>query len=178
MNTALQNTISVYFKGERTEMIAFLAFASLLVIAAVFLWMSKDTFARPLAVVLALTSAVAFSVAVPLLLRDGPHRDKLLATSRADLRSVLEKETARMEIVLRNYPIYRYGYLAMILAVVVLVAFFRSPTTLGISVGLLVFAATGLVVDHYSEERAMVYHAQLLQAAQVDGPSSFRPSSP
>ena len=139
-------------------MITFLAFATVLVITAIGLWSTRDAFARPLAIVLVACAVASCSVSIPLLLRDGPHKARLLERiGQGEAATVVQEETARMETVARNYPYYRYLYAAVILAVVVLVFFFRNATTLGISVGLLVFAATGFVVDHYSETRAEVY---------------------
>lgn len=83
---------------------------------------------------------------------------------QGEAANVVAEETARMETVARNYPYYRYLYAAVILAVAVMMLFFRNATTLGVSVGLLVFAATGLVVDHYSETRAEIYLSHLKDA--------------
>jgi hypothetical protein len=110
---------------------------------------------------LVICATVAFSTAIPLLLRDGPLRDGVLqAVERGD-PAVLATETSRMEQVLKGYPMYRIAFVAAALAAVVLVLFFRNANTLGLSTGLLVFAATGFVVDHYSETRAKVYHERL-----------------
>ena len=157
--------ITAYFQGERAEMISFLAFAAVLVVAAILLWTTRDAFARPLAIVLMACAAVSCSVAIPLLLRDGPHKESLLKRIEGgEVTKVLQNETARMETVVRNYPYYRYLYAAAILAVVVMMLIFRNATTLGVSVGLLVFAATGLAVDHYSETRAEIYLSHLKDA--------------
>ena len=143
-------------------MISFLAFAAVLMITAIGLWSTRDVFARPLAIVLVACALVSCAVSIPLLLRDGPHKDRLLERiGKGETVNVVQEETARMETVARNYPYYRYLYAAVILAVAVMMLFFRTATTLGVSVGLLVFAATGLVVDHYSETRAEIYLSQL-----------------
>ena len=67
-----------------------------------------------------------------------------------------------MAVVNRNYATYRYLYAACLLAALALMLFWRNPTTSGIAVGLMVFAATGLVVDHCSGSRAAIY-AEALQ---------------
>ena len=158
MSEPLRSAIDIYFRGERAEMIAFLAFACLLVVAAVLLWVSTDRFARALSVTLGLIAVVAFSVAVPLLLRDGPHAERLRERlAQGEEAGVRADEGARMAVVNRNYATYRYLYAACLLAAAALMLFWRNPTTSGIAVGLMVFAATGLVVDHYSETRAAVY---------------------
>ena len=162
MSTDLRQAVDLYFRGERAEMIAFLAFGGVLVLAAVLLWATHDRFARSLAVPLGLLAIVAFGVAVPLLLRDGPHAEKLrVRIAQGDDAGVRAEEGARMAVVNRNYAYYRYLYAAVMLAAIGLMLFWRNATTSGIAVGLLVFAATGLVVDHYSEERAADYTAAL-----------------
>jgi hypothetical protein len=166
MTDQLRTAIDVYFRGERAEMIAFLAFACVLVVAAVLLWTSADRFARALSVTLGLIAVVAFSVAVPLLLRDGPHAERLRERlAQGEEAGVRADEGARMAVVNRNYAYYRYLYAACLLAAAALMLFWRNPVTAGIAVGLMVFAATGLVVDHYSESRAAIY-ARELQAVR------------
>lgn len=166
MTDQLRTAIDVYFRGERAEMIAFLAFAGMLVVAAVLLWASADRFARALSVMLGLVAVVAFSVAVPLLLRDGPHAERLRERlAKGDEIGVRTDEGARMDVVNRNYAYYRYLYAASLVAAAALMLFWRTPVTSGVAVGLMVFAATGLVVDHYSESRAALY-AQELQAVR------------
>ena len=162
MSIDLRQAVDLYFRGERAEMIAFLAFGGMLVLAAVLLWATHDRFARSLSVPLGLVAIVAFSVAVPLLLRDGSHAERLRARiAQWDDAGVRADEGARMAVVNRNYTYYRYLYAAAMLVAIGLMLFWRNATTSGIAVGLLVFAATGLVVDHYSEERAAVYTAAL-----------------
>ena len=162
MSTDLRQAVDLYFRGERAEMIAFLAFGGMLVLAVGLLWATQDRFARSLAVPLGLVAIVAFSVAVPLLLRDGPHAERLRARiAQGDDARVRADEGARMAVVNRNYAYYRYLYASAMLVAIGLMLVWRNATTSGIAVGLLVFAATGLVVDHYSEERAAVYTAAL-----------------
>jgi len=163
MTTDLRSAIDVYFRGERTEMIFFLVFAGILVVTAIVLWMTHDRFARSLSVVLALCALIACSTALPLMFRDGPHAERLRERiAQGDEAGVRADEGARMAIVNRNYAYYRYLYAAAVLIAIGLALFMRNATTSGIAVGLLVFAATGLVVDHYSEERAGIYTQHLL----------------
>lgn len=158
MNSSLRAAIDVYFRGERAEMIAFLAFGIVLVVATTLLWVSADRFARALSVTLGLVAIVAFSVAVPLLLRDGPHAEQLRERlERGEEAGVRADEGARMAVVNHNYAYYRFLYAACLLAAAVLMLFWRTTVTSGIAVGLMIFAATGLVVDHYSESRAAIY---------------------
>jgi len=160
----LRTSIETYFHGERVEMIAFLAFAAVLIIASIVLWTTRDAFARPLAIVLFASALVSCSTAIPLLLRDGPNKQALLQQLEQGNARAMSDELARMEAVVRNYPYYRYLFVAAILAAAVMALFFRNATTLGVGVGLLVFGATGFVVDHYSQQRAEVYIEQLKSA--------------
>lgn len=166
MPTDLRSAIDVYFRGERTEMIAFLVFAGILVVTAIMLWLTQDRFARSLSLVLAVCALIACSTALPLMFRDGPHAEQLRERiAQGEEAGVRVDEGARMTIVNRNYAYYRYMYAILVLVAIGLALFMRNATTSGIAAGLLVFAATGLVVDHYSEERAAVY-TQHLQAAR------------
>jgi hypothetical protein len=155
-------SITEYFAGERSEMIAFLVYAGVLLLVAVLLFWTGDRFARSLAGCLVLAALIALGTAVPLLRRDGPLRDTLVTAVRTDdARPALAAERARMETVLSNYPRYRYGFVAAALVGLGLLLFTHGATSRGVTVGLLIIAATGVVVDQFSEARAERYRAAL-----------------
>jgi MFS family permease len=154
--------ITRYFAGERSEMIAFLIYAGALLIVAVVLFWTGDRFGRALSGCLVVASLIAVSTAVPLLRRDGPLRDALVAAVQTDgARPAVAVERARMDAVLANYPRYRYAFVASALVGLGLLLFTHGATSRGVTVGLLIIAATGVVVDQFSEARAERYRAAL-----------------
>ena len=139
-------------------MLALLVCGAIVVAGAIALWLTRDRFARGLAVMLVLMAGTLASVAIPLLLRDPKLRAGLAERIEAGAGdAAIAEETARMTKVMANYPIYRYGYVGMMIAAGVLALATRSGLAKGVATGLLLFAAAGLVVDHYSEERATKY---------------------
>lgn len=159
--------VTEYFQGERSEMMALVVFSAASVGVSIALFaMTKDRFAKGLASVLLAMAVVFLSVAVPLLSRDARQRQEVVHHMTAgDAEPMVARESARMSDVIGRYAYYRYGYAAMLVAAAIIALGMRSSLVNGIAVGLVVFAATGLVVDHYSEERARVYQTRLASEA-------------
>jgi hypothetical protein len=159
--------VTEYFQGERTEMMALVVFSAASVGVSIALFaVTRDRFAKGLASVLLAMAVVFMSVAVPLLSRDTLHRQEMVQRMTAlDAEPTVARENARMSDVIGRYAYYRYCYAAMLVAAAIIAVGTRSSLANGIAVGLLVFAATGLVVDHYSEERARVYRTRLASEA-------------
>ena len=165
--TDLTALVQQYFAGEREEMLLLLGFAVLLAIAGMVLLSRGQQFGRSLGVVLLVASALGATNAVPILLRDQPHRDALLTAVAGDEREeAVALEIERMTGVLNRYPMYRYAYVALLLAAVGTAVMARSQRGYAVAVGLVIIAGTGLVVDQYSERRAVEYHRGLAHAVE------------
>ncbi|MCU0648258.1 MAG: hypothetical protein MUF00_09705 [Gemmatimonadaceae bacterium] len=157
--------IATYFDGERAEAIALAVACAGLLVGAAALVATRDRFAGGLAIVLALSAIVGLSTALPLLRRDAAHRVTLSAAVQATERArAVSAERVRMDGVVSRYAWYRYGYVALVGIAAALGVFSRAPRTQGIAVGLLIFAAIGFTVDHFSEARAERYRDALGEA--------------
>jgi hypothetical protein len=165
---AIVLAIQAYFRGERQEMYAILAFSLLLLLAAGALHLAaRDGFSRGLGVVALLVAAILSSTAVSLLLRDPPHAARLLAAVQGpDAGPALAAEATRMAEVIRNYPLYRTAALGLGLLALVAVALVRRGWVAGAAAGVLLLVVAQWTIDHYSEERARRYVERLGQATE------------
>lgn len=174
-NDALAVAIQTYFRGERQEMYAILAYAAaLLGIGLVFIFLVRGGFGRGFGGALVAVALLGVSIAVPLLLRDPGLERALLAALGGDAApSALAAESARLGKVVASYAGYRYLFGGLALAGLLAVLLTRSGWANGVAAGLFVLFATQLVIDRYSEERAMTY-AEHLKRFSAAAPSGSR----
>jgi hypothetical protein len=173
---ALTLSIQEYFRGERQEMYAILAFSLVLVLAAGALHVAaRDGFSRGFGIVALLVAVLLSSTAGSLLLRDPPKEARLLAAVRgADPGPALEAEAGRMAEVIRKYPLYRYAALALGFLAIVAVASVRRGSVAGAAAGVLLLVVAQWTIDHYSEARARRYAERLSPATATAGPGRPR----
>lgn len=154
--------INAYFSREAAEMYCILGGGALLAVCAALLWVIfSDRFSTALAITLLVVALLLAGTGLSLLIRDGQNRQALVATLAGDNPIVIEHtlatEKARMQQVANNYQNLRYTFAVFALIGALLIAFTHHPTTHAIAVGLLIFATAGVVIDRYSEARALVY---------------------
>lgn len=160
----IQNQIVEYFRGERTEMICILSVSSLMMALAATLYFSlRDSFEAGFAVTVVISALLFSGTALSLLNRDQRLRDALLSSmsQTEDKGIALSLEKQRMTRVLENYPSYRWAAIGIVLVTLVVFAFWPNPRVAGVLAGLLLVACSQIMIDHYSERRAMVYREAL-----------------
>ena len=168
----LSAAIADYFRGERQEMLAILAGAGAMTLAAVGLYVAmRDGFARGFAGATLLAAVLLTGTAVLLLHRDPRLRADVEAGLRAAhapaAHAAVAAEAARVAEVIRKYPYYRYGALALAAAALAAAALTRRAWVHGAAAGVLLLVAAQLAIDHYSERRASRYAAQLNAGRQA-----------
>jgi hypothetical protein len=159
----LPGTISAYFAGERTEMIIILAVSTVLTLAALWLALSsRNPFGWSLFVTVLLSALMLGGMAVGLLVRDKDTPQRLVQQLQSSTaQDSLQAETARMVTVVKAYPSYR-----LIAGVVGLIAllglvFIKREWAQGVAAGLLLLLVAQILIDAYSEPRAVAYLEQL-----------------
>lgn len=156
----------LYFRAEKLTGVAVAVTALVLLALSLWLWwIQKDAFARGLASVLLVIGIVALAGGGFLALKTDPQVAQLTTQYEQSGAGAVATEGERMERVVRNFGYYRYAFYAAVLAALGLLVFVNTPLTIGIAVGLLLFAALGITVDTYAEERARVYLDAILEAA-------------
>jgi hypothetical protein len=76
-----------------------------------------------------------------------------------------EKELPRMETVNKNFVIYRYVEITLLIVGIILIALYKNNLDkqfiYGIAVALAIQAALMLGADYFAEKRALIYTVQL-----------------
>lgn len=165
VESVVQVAVSEYFFGERQEMIIIIAtFFAVIVSSLCLLYYSRTSFMIAFAGIVTVFGGMASAGAVSLIVRDraisAELGTKLAGSARLD-RLAVEEE--RIKVVLSKYQRYRYA--AAILALISIggVAFSQRGWVHGLAAALLLLVVGQMLVDHYSEQRALLYHSRLPQ---------------
>jgi len=157
------NPIVKYFTGERLESFLFLGLGILgLAIAISFLFILKTTFLKGVAIPFLLVSFLEIAVGVTLIYRS-PKDIIRVETYFSEKNEMIQKEEIpRMESVMRNFVIFRYTEITLIIFGIILMYGFRQNLLLnGIGLGLFIQSSVVLLLDFFAERRGEVYLAYL-----------------
>lgn len=153
------NPIVKYFTGERQESFLFLGLGIIgCTLALYFLFISKSSFLKGVAVPFLLVSFLEIAVGLTLIFRspkDIIRVEKYLFERNEMIQKV---EIPRMEIVMRNFLIFRYIEIGFILiGIFLLYGFRQSLFWNGIGLGLFIQSSIVLLLDFFAERRGEVY---------------------
>ena len=153
------NPIVKYFTGEKLESFLFLGLGILgLALAIVFLLILKTSFLKGVAIPFLLVSFLEIIVGVTLIYRS-PKDILRVETYLSEKNEMIQKEEIpRMEGVMRNFVIFRYTEITLIILGIILMYGFRQNFLLnGIGLGLFIQSGIVLVLDFFAERRGEVY---------------------
>ena len=157
------NPIVKYFTGERFESFLFLGLGILgFAIAIFFLFILKTSFLKGVAIPFLLVSFLEIVVGVTLIYRT-PKDIIRVETYLAEKNEMIQKEEIpRMEGVMRNFLVFRYTEITLIILGIILMYGFRQNLLWnGIGLGLFVQSSVVLLLDFFAERRGEVYLAYL-----------------
>ncbi|MEY3644705.1 MAG: hypothetical protein RLZZ207_1400 [Bacteroidota bacterium] len=153
------NPIVKYFTGERLESFLFLGLGILgLALAIVFLFILKSSFLKGVALPVLLVSFLEIIVGGTLIYRS-PKDIIRVETYLSEKKEMIQKEEIpRMEDVMRNFVIFRYTEITLIIVGIILMYGFRQNLLLnGIGLGLFIQSSVVLLLDFFAERRGEVY---------------------
>ena len=151
--------INDYFGAERLESLLFIALGIVaLAIAAYALLASQNALLRGAAWPLALVALIQLGVGGGVYLRSPKDIARVHHIVQAEGKRVRSEEIPRMEVVVRNFVLYRWIEIGLLVAAILLLAFAPAASAWrGAGIGLLVQAGLMLALDFFAERRAMVY---------------------
>jgi hypothetical protein len=153
------NPIVKYFTGERLESFLFLGLGILgLALAIVFLFILKSSFLKGVALPVLLVYFLEIIVGGTLIYRS-PKDIIRVETYLSEKKEMIQKEEIpRMEDVMRNFVIFRYTEITLIIVGIILMYGFRQNLLLnGIGLGLFIQSSVVLLLDFFAERRGEVY---------------------
>lgn len=154
--------IEKYFMAEKSESLLFVIIGiAAILVAAVFFFFLKTNFYKGMALPLLLIACIQLTVGYSVYKRSDDDRKRNTYAYDLNPADLKNKEIPRMEKVNRNFVIYRWIEILLILAGLVLIFLYRNNTErsflFGIGIGLAIQAAIMLGADYFAEARAKVY---------------------
>ncbi|MCJ2374438.1 hypothetical protein [Pseudomonas sp. RGM 3321] len=158
-----QLAVRNYFAGERNEMLAILAVSVVLALSAFALYYSSGSgLAKGFLITTLVCAGLMSATALSLMVRDGNAPTNLtVAIGSEQAPQAIASERDRVAVVISKYKYYRYG--AGVLGAIALAGLLLSSRgwVHGVAAGLLLLVVAQVLIDHFSERRAHLYHEQL-----------------
>ena len=153
------DAVSSYFDAERAESLLFIGIGALALAACVYVVSARrSAFFKGMALSLAIVALIQLVVGITVFVRSPQDDARVHAALRADRAHIAEVEVPRMKVVVRNFVLYRWIELALLLLGAVLVArAARGSAVRGAGLGLALQAALMLALDLFAERRAEAY---------------------
>lgn len=163
--------IEKYFIAEKQESLLFLGIgiaAIIIALLGVFVW--KTQFWKGASIPFILIAVLQIIAGFTVYNRSDADRIRVVYALTMNPEDLKEKELPRMETVNKNFVIYRYVEIALLLVGVVLIALYKNNIDkqfiYGIAVALAIQATLMLGADYFAEKRALIYTAQLKETAK------------
>lgn len=151
------NQMNSYFGAEKQESLIFVAVGLVAIGISVWLWMNGHrlkSMAYPLVVIALMQIVVGASI----YLRTETQLSNLSAQLAANPAALKAEETTRMQIVMKNFSMYKAVEMVLLIVGVGMIAFLqRHDMAAGIGVGLVLQAAFTLTLDIFAEARGADY---------------------
>lgn len=159
------NTMIKYFTAERQESLLFmLVGATALAVGVYFLMKMKQPFFTGMAYPLMVVALIQLTVGTTVYLRSPKDIVRVEHIMAKEPARIASEEIPRMHVVMKNFVIYRYVEMFLLLTGIGL-ALWMAPHTLwkGVGVGLAIQAAFMLLLDFFAEQRGKHYLEYLQQ---------------
>ncbi len=158
--------IEKYFVAEKQSSMLFICLGlAAIVVALLGLFAWKTQFWKGAAIVLIAIALIQVIAGYTVYRRSDADRTKMVYALDMNPDQLRTKELPRMETVNRNFIIYRYVEIALVIAGALLIALYRSNMDkqfwVGLGVALLVQALLTLSGDIVAAKRALKYTEQL-----------------
>ena len=160
------NFIHAYFTEEKIESFFFIILGSIgIIVAFIFLFIIQYSFFNGFAIPLLLIGCVQVLVGTIVVYRVPKDISRVEQYFRSEPQKIKTEELPRMEKVQKNFEIYKWVEILLIITGFVLFfIFYNSPQTFwkGVGLGLLIQAAVMLSLDLVAKKRADTYMNTLL----------------
>ena len=153
------NPIVKYFTGEKHESFLFLSLGLLgIALSVLFLSVAKTSFMKGIAIPFILVSALEIMVGLTLIYRSPKDIIRVETYLSKKTEMIQTEEIPRMEKVMRNFVIFRYTEITLIIIGVILMYGAKQNSLWnGIGLGLFIQSSAVLILDFFAERRGEVY---------------------
>ncbi len=158
--------IEKYFTAEKSESLLFIFLgAAAIILAIVFFFFIKTNWHKGAAIPFFVVGMVQLAAGFTIYKRSDADRMQNVYAYDMNPSELKNKEIPRMEKVNKNFVVYRYTEIILLIAGICLFFYFKNDSTktffTGLGVALAIQAAIGLGADYFAESRAKHYTAGL-----------------
>jgi hypothetical protein len=155
----MNNSISNYFNAEKWESVLFiLVGVAAILFACYFLIKLKLPFYNGMSYPLIAIAIIQLTVGSSVYFRSSKDIERMNIMLQSDSSKIKLEEIPRMELVMKNFIIYRWIEISLILIGLVLFYYFSEGSFWrGIGLGLVIQATFMLVLDYFAESRGKIY---------------------
>jgi len=161
-----KEAIEKYFLAEKAESWVFMAIGiSGILLAIIAFYFLKTSFYKGAAMPLLLIGLLLGIVGFTVYKRSDEDRIKNVYALSMNPGELKEKELPRMEVVMKNFVVYRYVEIAFSILGIALFFYFNNNQAQsfwkGVGIALAIMALLALTADFFAEKRGHVYVDQL-----------------
>jgi multidrug transporter EmrE-like cation transporter len=157
--------ITKYFNAEKSESILFVLVGIVAILLSTYFFIKlKQPFYNGMAYPLIAIALIQVTVGISVYLRSPKDIERVNQIVKTDKSKIQSEEIPRMEIVMKNFALYKW--IEIVLIIVGLIMFFHfQPATIwkGVGLGLFFQAGLMLLLDFFAESRGKIY-LQYLQS--------------
>ncbi len=166
-----KSDIEKYFTAEKSESLLFMIIGiTAIILAIVFFFFLKTNFYKGIALPLFLIAIIQITAGYTIYKRSDADRKRNTYAYDLNPSELKGKEIPRMEKVNKNFVLYRWIEIALIIVGLILIFLYKSNTErsflFGIGLGLAIQALIGLSADYFAEVRAKNYTKGLQEFTQ------------
>lgn len=151
--------ITKYFNAEKNESVLFILVGLVAItFAAYFFIRVKQPFYNGMAYPLIIVALIQLTVGSSVYLRSPKDILRVNQIVQTDKPKIQTEEIPRMTTVMKNFAIYKWVEIALILVGIIMFFYFQPMTTWkGIGLGLFIQASFMLLLDFFAESRGKTY---------------------
>jgi hypothetical protein len=151
--------IKTYFSAEKSESLLFISMGTVAIVFSAFtIWRWTESFYKGLAIPLIAIGLIQIVVGCTIYFRTDEQISDLEKLFQTNPSKFKNQEISRMEIVMKNFNLYKKIEIALILIGLLLILFAPAREFwLGIGVGMLLQGAAMLSLDIFAERRGIIY---------------------
>lgn len=150
--------VEKYFNAEIVESLFFvLAGIIALLISFYFIFILKKPFLKGISYAITAIAFIQISVGLTVYVRSPGDIERVKQLIQSDNPKIQSEEIPRMLIVMKNFNLYKYIEIALIIAGFALLFLFKNDLLKGIGLGLVVQASLMLLLDFIAAARGDVY---------------------
>ncbi len=153
------NQITKYFNAEKYESIVFVLVGIVAICFATYFFIKvKQPFYNGMAYPLIVIALIQLTVGGSVYLRSPKDIERVNQIVQTDKSKIQAEEIPRMITVIKNFAIYKWVEIALILVGIIMFFFFQPMTIWkGIGLGLFIQASFMLLLDFFAESRGKTY---------------------